>query len=408
MTLYITKCIQIFLLTYLIVITVVRSKQIVIRYQYPDRISNRSYGNFVNLAHQYGYEAEEHIVVTKDYYLLEIFRIDSSPKSPAAKGKPVVLLQHGLMASSDVWGLFDRSLAYRLADEGYDVWIGNCRGNYYSQSNVLLTPDDPSFWNFTWHETGTLDLAGTIDYIRGVTRQHTLTVIGHSTGGTALLILLSEKPEYNKIVNLAITVGSPVIFTKKPIFRSILSNQLKYANNIHHPTGSSVKQIHLPSVFFSNLCQNYNLQEYCKEFFDIPLNYGFPGMPLEKTQTVYNDPNETSRKFIMHFFQTLKQPGEFRKYDYKGLNVRHHGQPDAPAYKLNNIVTKLVIFYAKRDLLCTRTDVEELARHVSTNAVIVPISDNNFSHNDFFLHEKVHHLFHNKLLQIINDELIKR
>ena len=39
--------------------------------------------------------------------------------------------------------------AYMLADRGYDVWLGNARGNTYSRAHVNMTPADPDFWKFT-------------------------------------------------------------------------------------------------------------------------------------------------------------------------------------------------------------------------------------------------------------------
>nr|CAD7576180.1 unnamed protein product [Timema californicum] len=37
--------------------------------------------------------------------------------------------------------------AYLLADRGFDVWLGNARGNTYSRRHVRLSPKDPQFWN---------------------------------------------------------------------------------------------------------------------------------------------------------------------------------------------------------------------------------------------------------------------
>jgi lysosomal acid lipase/cholesteryl ester hydrolase len=73
-----------------------------------------------------GYPVEEHFVVTPDGYILKTFRITGSPLSPPAEGKTVVFVQHGLLCSSADWVVLGKgkALAYLLADEGYDVWLG--------------------------------------------------------------------------------------------------------------------------------------------------------------------------------------------------------------------------------------------------------------------------------------------
>lgn len=57
-----------------------------------------------------------------------------------------------VLDSSNTWVLnsVTESLAFILADAGFDVWLGNNRGNCYSQYNTHLSPDDVAFWAFSY------------------------------------------------------------------------------------------------------------------------------------------------------------------------------------------------------------------------------------------------------------------
>jgi lysosomal acid lipase/cholesteryl ester hydrolase len=82
------------------------------------------------------------------------------------RGKPVVLLYHGLTLTSEVWISNikeQRNLAFYLAERGYDVWMGNARGNKYSQSHLTKNPKNADFWQFSINEFAMLDMPDTID-----------------------------------------------------------------------------------------------------------------------------------------------------------------------------------------------------------------------------------------------------
>lgn len=95
---------------------------------------------------------------------------------------------------------------YILADEGFDVWFGNARGNYYSRKHVRLNPDsilNTNFWKFSWDEIGNIDVPTMIDYVLDRTGQRRLHYIGHSQGTTSFFVMTSLRPEYNdKIISM--------------------------------------------------------------------------------------------------------------------------------------------------------------------------------------------------------------
>lgn len=95
--------------------------------------------------------AESHIVETEDGYLLEIFRLINPDFAEKGTSKPV-LLQHGFLDSADSWVVSgdDKALGIFLANRGYDVWLGNNRGNKYSLGHVKKNISRREYWDFSF------------------------------------------------------------------------------------------------------------------------------------------------------------------------------------------------------------------------------------------------------------------
>lgn len=76
--------------------------------------------------------------------------------------------------------------AFKMVRAGFDVWLGNQRGNKYSLiqgGHTKLKPmSDPQFWEFSWNDFGYYDAPAFVDYVRHITNQTKVTWIGHSQG----------------------------------------------------------------------------------------------------------------------------------------------------------------------------------------------------------------------------------
>ena len=95
--------------------------------------------------------------------------------------RPAVLLMHDYLSSSeDFINNGNNSLGFLLALDGYDVWMGNNRGNIYSQGNLNLNISNLNYFNFSFVEMGNRDIPAMIKYILSVSGQSQITYIGHS------------------------------------------------------------------------------------------------------------------------------------------------------------------------------------------------------------------------------------
>lgn len=111
-----------------------------------------------------GYKFDQYTVKTEDGYVLTMFRIRNKSiiKEDSGKEAPVVFLQHGLFSSADCWlGHFaDKNPALQFAHAGYDVWLGNNRGNLHSRKHIKwdAEKDKKKFYNYDFQDLGDKDL----------------------------------------------------------------------------------------------------------------------------------------------------------------------------------------------------------------------------------------------------------
>lgn len=194
-----------------------------------------------------GYPVETHPLKTSDGYQLTMFRIPYSPKlNNQNTTKRIALLMHGAGSSSDCFILNgpENSIAYILANAGYDVWLGNCRGNRYSKENIPT-------WEFSFDQSAFYDLPAMMEYALNLTNETDLHYIAHSQGTTIYLALLSTFPEYNKVIRTAHLMAPTA-----------------YMKNVKLPTIKLFGYLYgkLPSFYSALMAYNY-WPDFVTEFF---------------------------------------------------------------------------------------------------------------------------------------------
>ena len=108
--------------------------------------------SFAQICEKNNFKVEPHQVTTEDGYILTMMRIPGIQGEETTGPKPPVFFQHGLFDSADAFicNYAEKAPAFVAARAGYDVWLGNTRGNKYSRHHVKYNPDlnREAFWDF--------------------------------------------------------------------------------------------------------------------------------------------------------------------------------------------------------------------------------------------------------------------
>jgi len=339
-----------------------------------------------------GYPVEQHSVTTDDGYIIELHRIPHGINNAGEPDKPVVFVMHGLMSSSADWtnSGVNRSLAYLLADLGYDVWMGNARGTTWSREHVIYDPDVDlkDFWEFSWHEIGYYDLPASIDYALAATGQEKLFYIGHSQGTTAYFVMASDRPEYNDKIRLS-SLFAPVMFVENindPVVQNLSQNWREIEARAEE---QGLWEIYKYNPIYVDIALEYcdadkNTTDLCEIFL-------FGGMGPDPDQLdnelipviASNAPAGCSVKQYIHFGQEVFSGG-FHKYDH-GVeeNLALYGQETPPNYNISQITAPVAIYYGKNDYLTAYEDIAHLIEVLPNLVVNHEIEYELFNHIDF-------------------------
>ncbi|KAK0729848.1 alpha/beta-hydrolase [Lasiosphaeris hirsuta] len=353
-------------------------------------MSIRDASDFVDICAMWGYTAEEHVTQTRDGYLLGLHRlawrkgeedvkVNSGPNSVK---KRVVYLHHGLLMNSEVWVCLtdeQRCLPFVLVDRGFDVWLGNNRGNKYSKKSIKCSPTSLEFWNFSIDEFAFYDIPDSIEYILQTTGQPSLSYIGFSQGTAQAFASLAVHPKLNDQVNVfialapamspaglsngivdALVKASPQVLFLLFGRRSILSSATMWQSILYPPIFTKVIDLGLAFLFnwkTKNISTSQKLAAY-------PHLYSF-----------------TSTKSVVHWFQIIRTKS-FQMYDddvHPPLLLSSSSKYTKVAkYPTRNIKTPVVLVYGGSDSL---VDIKVMLRELPSQTVATEIP--HYEHLDF-------------------------
>eukprot|EP00730_Choanoeca_flexa_P003265 TRINITY_DN11347_c0_g1_i7.p1 TRINITY_DN11347_c0_g1~~TRINITY_DN11347_c0_g1_i7.p1 ORF type:complete len:443 (+),score=54.52 TRINITY_DN11347_c0_g1_i7:139-1467(+) len=162
--------------------------------------------NVAELIELYGYSWEQRTCLTDDGFWLVMYRVFKDEKQ-LKQDRPTVLLHHGFMQCCEVFVTTQHGLAFQLVEQGYDVWLGNARGNKYSSKHARLKPTDTKFWDWSLDEMAMFDVPTMIDYILEHTGQKKLSYVAFSQGTAVGFACFSTRPEYAAKVKLFVALS---------------------------------------------------------------------------------------------------------------------------------------------------------------------------------------------------------
>ncbi|XP_047986194.1 lipase 3-like [Leguminivora glycinivorella] len=346
----------------------------------------------VQLITKYGHLVETHETVTEDGYILTLLRIPSDG--------PVVFLMHGVFGSADDFLLSgpENSIAYFLAREGYDVWLGNSRGSKHSRRHQYLKQSSAKYWDISWHEIGYYDLPAMIDYTLNKTGQMKLRYIGYSQGSTCFLVMASERPAYNAKVSLMIALA-PIgfLYNVKSPFARMLHYTPIILNMFYSSEGSK--------LYMQRVCGSGGLMEslFCQ--YVVMFVAGFNLEHLNATSlpaVLSHSPTSSSVKQCVHYAQSIVS-GKFRQFDYGvAENMHRYGSRDPPDYELENINAPVAVIYSDGDWLSDDRDVEKLLRKLPRVVKTHKIERENFTHLDYVYSKNPKDLIHKRIIELLS------
>ncbi|URE14139.1 Triacylglycerol lipase [Musa troglodytarum] len=282
-----------------------------------------------------------------------------------------VLLQHGVLMDGLTWLLNppQQSLAFVLADNGFDVWITHGRGTRWSRRHESLDTSDPAYWAWSWDELASFDLPATVGFVVRQTGQK-LHYVGNSDSSISIL----RGKLVDKIKSAALlTPVADLTYMTTPIGRAAAS---AFSGEMLGALG----------------WQNLILKGQLEPIFGVRLRSA--GVNCYDLMASFTGPNcclndSTVDMYLKYELQPTR--GVITKYDHgsSAANMAAYGQSSPPEYHMSNIPhhLPLLLSYGGGDMLSDVKDVQlllnDLSNHDADKLVAQLVKE--YAHLDFVM-----------------------
>jgi pimeloyl-ACP methyl ester carboxylesterase len=366
-----------------------------------------------------GYPCECHDIVTSDGFVLQTVRMPRKP-GVGSDRPPVVWLQHGFEGSCTDWisqSKTSDALGYTLYNEGFDVWMGNSRGNVFSFGNQKLDISSTAFWDAVDFDTmASIDTPAVIDYVLSTTRQQKLSWVGHSQGTTQMFIALSQKytlKDGRHIADALDAVGmlAPVayVYHSDSLILKLLADF--HIGEIYVFLGD--RDFLGPKITWllhaiSGLCK---IPAQCPTVL-WPImgggNFSNVASGTYINATRY-DPADTSVHNMEHFAQHLRV-NRFGAYDYgKDGNLKKYHSATPPDYKLSDVSgVRMAVFNGVHDDLADMKDVSRLLLELPSETVAYHKELEYYGHMDFIWGQDARTEVYDPLITFLKQKISKK
>jgi pimeloyl-ACP methyl ester carboxylesterase len=304
-----------------------------------------------------------------------------------------------------------------MVDTGFDVYLSNSRGNRYSREHVILKPNEPEFWKWSWQEMAKYDIPATIDIVLKTSKKPNLYYIGHSQGTLTMLTYLSETqdtlPEEHRKIRCFFALApiarlkniksnirhlaavAPVVEMGQwlmggaELLPSTATGRwvAKQMSKVHNQIATLSPTVDDKATSLLTSITGFNQSHYFRQY-----------LPVYRSHT----PAGTSLQNIIHFAQMV-QCQKMQKYDFKDeeTNKNRYMTRVPPEIDLAKVTTPIVAYYGTDDDLSTVEDVEWALEQLPN--VVESVKLDAFDHLDFVYGTRAPTYLYSEIIDFIRD-----